>query len=93
MAPFALSMLGIAAANENPIAPDAARAEAAVAEAQAAVERADAQRALWTSAEEALRKARRALREGNISMAVKQACIAQRHAELGIAQQSYPMFR
>ena len=50
-------------------------------------------RALWTSAEEALRRARRALQEGNTAMAIEQARIAQEHAELGIAQKNYPLFR
>jgi hypothetical protein len=93
VAPIALSMIGMAVANENPVAPDASMAEAAVAEAEAAVKRADAQRALWTSAEDALRRARLALRGGNPAMAVEQAHIAQKHSELGIAQKSYPLFR
>lgn len=47
----------------------------------------------WTSAEDALRKTRRALQEGDRAMTVDQARIAQKHAELGIAQKSYPLFR
>jgi hypothetical protein len=89
--PIALSVTGAGAANENQVDSDAALA--AVADAEAAVKRADAQRALWTSAEEALRKARRALQEGNTAMALDQARIAQRQSELGIVQKNYPLFR
>ena len=93
IAPIALSMIGVAVANENAVTADALVAETAVADAEAAVQRADAQRALWTSAQDALRKARRALQEGNTAMAVEQARIAQKQSELGIAQKSYPLFR
>jgi predicted nuclease with RNAse H fold len=86
-----LSMRGVAVADEHPVTTDAA--EAAVAQAQAAVKLAADQRALWTSAEEALRKARRALREGNAAMAVELARFAQKQSELGIAQKDYPLFR
>lgn len=93
VAPIALSMIGVAVADENSVTAQAAVAETAVADAEAAVQRADAQRALWTSAQDALRKARRALQEGNTAMAVEQARIAQKQSELGIAQKSYPLFR
>jgi murein lipoprotein len=90
---IALSIIGTAIANANPVAPDTAAAESAIAEAEAAVRQAQAERALWTSAEDALRKARRALQEGDTTMAVKQARIAQKQSELGIAQRNYPPFR
>ena len=89
----AIAMTDMARGDENSLGMDAAAGEAAVAKAQMAVQQAQAQRALWTSAEEALRKARSALREGNIALAVEQARIAQEHAELGIAQKNYPLFR
>ena len=73
--------------------PDASSAVAAIAEAAAAVKQASNRRALWTSAEIALRKARRALQEGNVATAIEQARIAQKHSELGIAQKDYPLFR
>jgi hypothetical protein len=92
-APIALLMIGFGAANENPVIPDADAAASAVAEAEAAVKRADARHALWTSAEDALRKARRALHEGNTAAALEQARMAQTQSELGIAQQGYPPFR
>jgi predicted metal-dependent hydrolase len=92
-APIALSMIGSVSANENPVVPDADAAASAVAEAEAAVKRAGVRRALWTSAEDALRKARRALQEGNTTAALEQARLAQMQSALGIAQQDYPPFR
>lgn len=80
----------IAAASEKP---DASSATAAIAVAEAAVTQASSMRALWTSAEEALHRARRALQEGHTAMAIEQARIAQKQAELGIAQKDYPLFR
>jgi hypothetical protein len=77
--------------DEYPVSTDAA--ESAVAQAQTAVKLAADQRALWTGAEEALRTARRALREGNLAMAIKLARCAQEQSELGIAQKDYPLFR
>ena len=50
-------------------------------------------RALWTSAEDAMRKARRAMQEGNAAVAIEQALLARKQAELGIAQKSYPLVR
>ena len=72
---------------------DASSAEVAIAEAEAAVQQASIRRALWTSAEDAMRRARRALQEGNTAVAIEQARIAQKHAELGLAQKDYPLFR
>ena len=91
--PIAVSMIGSGAAIENPVIPDTAAAASAVAEAEAAVKRADARHSLWTSAEDALRKARRALHEGNTTAAFEQARVAQTQSELGITQQGYPPFR
>ena len=91
--PIALATIDMARGGENSSTVDAAAGEAAVARAQMAVQQAQAERALWTSAEEALRRAQSALREGNIALAVEQAGIAQKHAELGIAQKNYPLFR
>ena len=89
--PAVVAMAGQVGANDQPPAPDTAAS--AVARAEAAVRQASDERALWTSAEEALRKARRALQEGNSAAAIEQAHIAQKHAELGMAQKSYPPFR
>lgn len=83
------AMTGLAAADEDP----AVAAGTALAAAEVAVKQANAQHALWTSAEDALRRARGALREGDAAMAIEQARIAQKQAELGIAQKGYPLFR
>jgi hypothetical protein len=69
------------------------RAHAALVEAERAVSRAQAERALWTTAEEALRNARHALEQGNLASAIKQARVAKEHAHLGIAQKNYPLTR
>ena len=68
-------------------------AGAAIALADRAVRRAQAQRVLWTTAEEALRGARRAMEAGDNAAAVAQARIAKEHAELALAQKRYPPFR
>ncbi|HEX7953797.1 MAG TPA: hypothetical protein VF523_12085 [Burkholderiales bacterium] len=86
--PIVLSMAATACAAGN-----RGTAAAAVAEAQAAVDRAAAEHALWTSAEDALRRARSALQHGDVVLAIEQAHIARKHTELGIAQKSYPLFR
>ncbi|HEV8645321.1 MAG TPA: hypothetical protein VGR01_07100 [Burkholderiales bacterium] len=70
---------------------DAVRA--AIAQADRAVRRAEAQHMLWTTADEALRGARRAFKAGDLATAVAQARVAKEHAELAIAQKRYPLFR
>jgi hypothetical protein len=72
---------------------DAGAARAAIAQADRALRRAEAQRMLWTTAEEALRGARRAFEDGDLATAVAQARVAREHAELAIAQKRYPPFR
>jgi len=68
-------------------------ARAAIVQAERAVRRAEARRVLWTTANEALRGARRAFEKGDLTAAVGQARIAQEQAELAIAQKRYPPFR
>ena len=91
LAPILVSTAGLAAANEDPPTPEAAAS--AIAEADAVIKQATAERALWTSAEDAMRRARRALQEGNAAVALEQALLARKQAQLGIAQKSYPLFR
>ena len=91
LAPIFISLTGLVAANEDP--PTADAASDAVEEAEAVMKRANAERALWTSAEDAMRRARRALQEGRAAVAIEQAHLARKQAELGIAQKSYPLFR
>ena len=73
--------------------PSAKVAQAAIARAERAVKRAETQRMVWTTSEEALRAARRALANGELAAAVAQARIAEEQAELAIAQNRYPPFR
>jgi hypothetical protein len=82
---------GVAAGSAQELNADVARA--AIAQAERAVRRAEAQRVLWTTAEEALRGARRAFEDGDLAAAVAQARIAREHADLAIAQKRYPPFR
>ena len=72
---------------------DAEGARTAIAQAERAVSRAAAQRMLWTTADEALRSARRAFEDGDLAAAVAKARIAKEHSELAIAQKRYPPFR
>jgi hypothetical protein len=69
------------------------RAEAAVARAACAVEAAARQRALWTTAREALRDAQAALARKDYVAAERLADFAQQQARLGVEQLSYPPFR
>lgn len=82
---------GVATSPGQPFTADMARA--AIAQADRAVRRAEAQRMLWTTAEEALRGARRAFENADYAAAVAQARVAKEHAELAIAQKRYPPFR
>ena len=72
--------------------PDDARVAQEIAQAEAAVKRAAAHNALWTSAEEALALAKKHLADGKISEARAPAALAKELAELGIAQTAYPLF-
>ena len=82
---------GVAPGSAQGINADVARA--AIVQAERAVRHAEAQRMLWTTAEEALRGARRAFEDGDLAAAVAQARIAREHADLAIAQKRYPLFR
>jgi flagellar basal body L-ring protein FlgH len=82
--------LALAAAPQAAAAPDAA---ALLAEAEKAVAEARARQALWTTAQEALLKARRALDAGDTATAIEQARFARDQAALGIAQTRYPPTR
>ena len=75
------------------LAADANVARAAILQAERSVRRAQQKRMLWTSAEEALRSARRAFEVGDLAAAVAQAQLAKEHAELAMAQRRYPPYR
>jgi hypothetical protein len=84
----ALSALAVAST-----APAADGAGAAIAAAERAVQEAAAQRALWTSAEDALRRARAARDAGDTQAALRWAATACEQARLGLAQKHYPLTR
>ena len=73
--------------------PDARQAQAALQKAEDAVRRAWAERALWTTAQEAVEQARAAAARGDYGAAVQAAGVALEQAELGIAQSKYPRFQ
>jgi hypothetical protein len=72
--------------------PDAGQARAAVAEAAATVQTAAEQRALWTTAQDALRDAQEALARQDYIAAERLARFAAEQARLGIQQLGYPSF-
>lgn len=84
-----MATLALPAAHPSGAA-DAAEAASVVAEAERAVAGARRQDALWTSAEEALRQARRALADEDAAAAIKHALFASEQARLGIVQKQYP---
>jgi len=71
----------------------AREAQAAVADAKAAVKAAAEHRALWTTAELALTQAQAALAQGNYTTAQRLAEFAAEQARLGIAQTGYKQFQ
>jgi hypothetical protein len=74
----------------EPSAPDLRAAEAEVAAAQRAVDEAIRQRALWTTARDAMAEARKALQKQDYAAAARSARFAREQAELGISQLRYP---
>jgi hypothetical protein len=69
-----------------------ARVAEQIAQAEEAVQRAAAQRALWTSAEESLVTAKKLFAAGSVNQASAPAQMAKELAELGLAQTTYPLF-
>jgi murein lipoprotein len=62
----------------------------ALTKAEADVKEAKSQKALWTTAAEALNKAQEAAAKGDSATTLKFSKIASEHARLGLAQKSYP---
>lgn len=87
-----LAALALPAAQASGAA-NAGDARMAIAGAERAIDEARAQQALWTSAEEALRQARRALDGGDFAAAINYAGFASGQAQLGIVQKQYPTTR
>lgn len=66
-------------------------AKMALAMAEADVKAAKAKNALWTTAQDALKKAKDAAEKIDSASVIKHAKIASEHAQLGIAQTQYPV--
>jgi hypothetical protein len=88
----------LALADDTPSCPDTSppaceEVRIALSSAHAAVLAAADQRALWTTADDALRRARAAFLDGDYPGAIRAARTAAEQAQLGIAQTHYPMFQ
>lgn len=86
-----------AAAPTAPVAPatpakptlnDAAKA--ALAQATADIKKAKAERALWTSADTAMKAAEKAAEAGDSATVIKNAKVVANQTALGLAQKAYP---
>ena len=89
----AVSAAESSAARCLPTAPEACQeARIRLTEAEAAVQSAEQLRALWTTAQLALRGARTLYTAGDYEGAERFARLAIEQAQLGIAQARYPIF-
>lgn len=77
-----------AMANDAPALSD--EAKQALAKAETDVKEAQAKDALWTTAQDALKKAKEAAGKGDNGEVIKESLKASEHAQLGIKQLSYP---
>lgn len=66
-------------------------AKQALAKAEADIQAAQAQKALWTTAQDALKKAKAAAEANDSAAVIKHAKEASEFARLGIAQTQYPV--
>ena len=66
-------------------------AKAALAKAEADVKAADSKKALWTTAEDALKAAQAAAKKGDSATVIADAKKASEHAAMGIEQKAYPV--
>lgn len=74
-----------------PKAPLTNEAQQALAQAEADVRAAQAQKALWTNAQDALKQAKAAAAANDSAAVIKHAREASEFARLGIAQTRYPV--
>lgn len=66
-------------------------ARQALAKAEADVKEAKSQKALWTTARDALKKAQEAAAKGDSVATLKFSKTASEHARLGLMQKTYPL--
>jgi murein lipoprotein len=76
---------------EAPQAQLSDEAKKALAQAEADVKAAQEQKALWTTAQDALKNAKEAAKKNDSAAVIKNAKEASEHAKLGIAQTKYPL--
>lgn len=88
-------MLSLAGCQSAPPAPAKAElndeAKIALAWAESDVKTAQSQGALWTTADDALKAAKKAAAEGDSAAVIKNAKTASTHAKLGIEQLKLPL--
>lgn len=81
-------------AEAKPAAPALSQsAKSALADAQAKVKEAKSKMALWTTADSALKAAEEAAKKGDSDGVIKNAKTAKEQAELGLAQNNYPVLQ
>lgn len=76
---------------EAPQAQLSDEAKQALAQAEADVKAAQEKKALWTTAQDALKLAKEAAKKNDSAAVIKNAKQASEHAKLGIAQSQYPL--
>ena len=86
------ALAGDTAVCPNPAPPACEDARSALSAAESAVQGAAAKLSLWTTAVDALKRARAAFRGRDYAAATRAARTAAEQAQLGIAQTRYPPF-
>jgi murein lipoprotein len=76
---------------EAPQAQLSDEAKQALAQAEADIKAAQEKKALWTTAQDALKQAKEAAKKNDSAAVIKHAKQASEHAKLGIAQTQYPL--
>jgi len=90
-APQAPAKVEIAPKVEAPKAQLTEEARQALAQAEADVKAAQAKKALWTTAQEAMKQARESAEQNDSAAVIKYSRMASEYAQLGIAQTQYPV--
>ena len=100
LAAVAAGLLTLSACQTTPApAPAAAKsvlseaAKTALSQAEADVKAAAKDEAVWTTATDALKKAKEAAEKGDSDATIKLAKTASAHAKLGIGQAKYPLVK
>lgn len=89
--PAATKPAAAPAAKAPEVAPLSEEAKTALAKAEADVKEAQSKKALWTTAQDALKAANAAAEKGDSAAVIKHAAKASEHVKLGIEQTKYPL--